>query len=44
MRLENNFGEGVLNLLEFILDIVRCTEESRVGVVKTITDTSMSNE
>jgi len=30
--------------LEFLCDIMRCTEENRIGVVKTGTDERMSNE
>ena len=39
---ENNSGKGVLNPLKFICDIKRCTEENRIGVVKTGADESMS--
>jgi hypothetical protein len=41
---ENNSGERVLNPLEFIYDIVRCTEENRIGIVKTGADESMCNK
>jgi len=34
----------VLNSLECICDIIKSTEENRIGVVKTRTDESMSNE
>jgi hypothetical protein len=33
-----------LNLLEFFDDIVRCTKEKRVCVIKTRTDKNMSNK
>ena len=42
IRLENNSGEGVLNPLQLICDIVRCTEENRVSIVKARADESMS--
>ena len=42
VSLENNSGKGVLNPLKFICDIKRCTEENRIGVVKTGADESMS--
>ena len=44
IRMEDDSGERVLHALEFIHDIVRCTEKNRVGVVETRTDESMSNE
>ena len=34
ISLENNSGEGILDTLEFVCDIVRCTEENRVSIVK----------
>jgi hypothetical protein len=40
IRLENNSGESVLNPLKFICDIMRCSEENRIGIVKTGTDES----
>ena len=42
IRLENNSGKSILNALELICDIMRCTEENRVGIVKTDADESMS--
>ena len=42
IRLENNSGESVLNGLQLICDIMRCTDENRVGIVKTGVDESMS--
>ena len=41
ITLENNSGESVLNALQLISDIMRCTE-NRVGIVKTGADESMS--
>ena len=35
------FLKIVVNPLKFIWDIVRCTEENRVGIVKTGVDESM---
>jgi hypothetical protein len=40
-RLENNSGESILNTLQLICDILRCTE-NRTGIVKTRADESMS--
>ena len=42
IRLEKNSGKSVLNALELICDIMRCTEENRVGIVKMGADESMS--
>ena len=44
IRLEYNSGKRVLNTLEFICDIVRCTEENRIGVVKARTNEGMSDK
>jgi len=44
VRLLNNSSKKVLNPLEFICDIMGCTEENRIGLIKTRTDESMSNE
>ena len=44
IRLENNSGEGILDTLEFVCDIVRCTEENRIGVVKVRTNEGMSDK
>ena len=40
--LENNSGKSVLNALQLIYDIMRCTEEDRVGIVETGADESVS--
>ena len=42
ISLENDSGKNVLNPFEFICDMERCTEENRIGVVKTGADESMS--
>ena len=44
IRLEDNSGERVLNVLKFIDDIVGGTKGNIVSVVKTRTDESMGNE
>jgi len=43
VRLESNSGKIVLNPLEFTGDIMWCTEETRICVVKTTTDGSWSD-
>jgi hypothetical protein len=42
IRLENNSGESILNTLQRICDILRCTKENRIGIVKTRAVESMS--
>ena len=42
IRLENDSGKSVLNAMELTCDIMRCTEENRVGIAKTGADESMS--
>jgi len=44
VRRENNFGKIVLNPSELIFDIMRCTEENGIGIVKTRNDESLSNK
>ena len=44
IRLEYNSGKRVLNMLEFICDIVRNIEENRIGVVTARTNKGMSDE
>jgi hypothetical protein len=42
IRLKNNSGEGILNPLQLICDIVGCAEENRISIVKAGADESMS--
>ncbi len=42
--LKDDSGERILNALEFINDVVWCIEQSRVDIVKTGTNESVSNE
>ena len=44
IRLEYNSGKRVLNTLEFICDVVSCTEENIIGVVKARTNEGMSDK
>jgi len=41
---ENNSGERVLNSLEFVCDMLRCTIENRIAIVETGADESISNK